>query len=1537
MANKRLRYLTFVLCFSMLGLNAVQRVDWNAAGITTVATANSFYADASGTNEVYIADTVTFQNNAWIDASAGDVNVFIGERYNGGAYNQVGLAVLQPNLNVGGNLIFHAPTNRKIDIWIPATYTLQSQSNTLDMNITFSGDGQTKFHIGGMDADITSALYGWGTVNFFATHIWVTMDQTQAQAETNHENKLVFQRGCYLGSHVWENMDHDAGDYDSTTSGWPVVIELRENSDFLFVSPEDNSAPIYVPLSDAAVAFDPSNAGKGPFEFLLSDSSGFVIAGHWMDPTNFLQPTLTPTAAVDMRYAAGHNAIVRTIDDLAAAALIGYTPSAATRRGLLIINENEQPPLLYSDPYSFIDLGKSSVFSFPWPNYRKGFILGLNGTFDVYNNRFVHYMSHPEENLPAYDAQAAAGITATFGVNPLIYLKKKNPSAFIVDGLNQFTVEWYGVGITPYPFPFENYDAQMLFRGDGSLHMASAVGVGRNEYPFGFPFDFYPDTDLNYFFSGISGGNNMLAPNAVPNAIYNGDWVALSTSLTMSGEGVHVLDVEGELKAMSSTDSPNIGAVAKAGVVNVAPISLDYKGVEAEYLWNAFTARYDVSGIARPLVLASMVPVYRSSSMLFNDVASFYDIEIKHNDVLKRVIDRPVYCEPGIVGGDRKTYWEGLLGYGTSSWPPVEFPELRLYNSTLSLHESLSPSGVRFVVKQNYETSVAASGQDNYSTILFYNHGDDHDMQWRGFARAFVLGNPHNYMADNLPNRVTESCYFDIFRSRNLPIDGFGNPIDTEIYLGLSQEDEVNIRNMGDKRAGTHLFLFTQGPVGRSCMSLGSTSTRGYDEAALADIPTGYSAWRKQWYPMPWTPYEYVSLIAPKPSNAGVDIDVSDVVKGLPINHATSVSPATLSIDGDISYPWYQDTWIYFGARKYNYFVADADQPYWARDWKAIEDPYKVRFPVIYPYASPVLYVNHGGEVRIIYYEDCIFDTVIATRLWYDYLSTNWQSTPQDQRYTILSGIVNIPHDQILFTEVGSVQPYGYQEAITEASAQTGGMVRLVGYNTDRSLLFDQASNEELTIDWAHRPVDYNQAPIKKLPTRKFARGAVVTRATNPAEGPQDMPADLLYVGQGDHITQLRVAGSTMADPFHIFVTGDENANPFAGIIDEIVSVKTKNLETLPMFWDYYALEASINYQQPTYGSIPGEGGHGVIILSGSGRVGLGNRNWNEHSVNAWNKLGRDYVTIVPFGDGYITLNDDLLVADPLAIIPAKGFGEVRSEGVLVEGSSQRLTFYSENDHEIIVPEFGMLDLRAFGRRTNVEETTAIRQEIAFGGKTKLVLKRGATIRFPHYVDDGVTVVLYFNDESQLVFDGSGEYGKNRFTNFADADAKKIKLMGKGQIWGNKDAKIIVDNDAWVAVRSDYQNPDTDLTISLQRQGSMELGTDQIAGGGFEIGNIYNSYSAYSVKFALALNGPYSEFHIDREGFLGFGVGIINKSDNPNGDASAALNPSGYVPATGLYTFNPDVLNSWQIAPLFDVTNITVDLTRGAFDHSNIF
>jgi hypothetical protein len=327
--------------------------------------------------------------------------------------------------------------------------------------------------------------------------------------------------------------------------------------------------------------------------------------------------------------------------------------------------------------------------------------------------------------------------------------------------------------------------------------------------------------------------------------------------------------------------------------------------------------------------------------------------------------------------------------------------------------------------------------------------------------------------------------------------------------------------------------------------------------------------------------------------------------------------------------------------------------------------------------------------------------------------------------------------------------------------------------------------------------------------------------------------------------------------------------------------------------------------------------------LNNGGRVGLGKRCWNTLSENAWNILGKDFVTISPDGNGFVDVNADLIIADRGAIVPTTNFGV---------SEHQRLTFYSDDVKEIRVPAGGVLDLSAFGN--------FYRQELAFGGKVRLIFEPGSTLQFPDQ-SRGSMPVLYMNDNTELVFEGDHQEGKSRYSTITDADAKKIKIIGYGSIWLNKHAKIKIMRGAHVAVQS---TSNTSLYISIRRQAGMYIGDETMAGGAFEVGNPTDG--AGTITFGIFLDGPRAIFHIDREGYFGLGVGIINKSGNPNGDATASYDPNDLSTSTnpyidpygGILTWNPSS-TAWQVKSLYGVYDvyISIDTDGGIIEHKNIF
>ena len=347
-----------------------------------------------------------------------------------------------------------------------------------------------------------------------------------------------------------------------------------------------------------------------------------------------------------------------------------------------------------------------------------------------------------------------------------------------------------------------------------------------------------------------------------------------------------------------------------------------------------------------------------------------------------------------------------------------------------------------------------------------------------------------------------------------------------------------------------------------------------------------------------------------------------------------------------------------------------------------------------------------------------------------------------------------------------------------------------------------------------------------------------------------------------------------------------------------------------------------------------------------SAKIGLGAANFSTKSGGqSPNTLGgtgdeSNSIQIVVDGNAYVRLHSDIYITGSKPFIATKRFGQ---------GEGHRLTFYAEKDVAIRVKKNTILDLEAFAntlsgteRGDDLDDTESYAnfgKQIVFAGRTRLVLETGAQIRFPKVAstDKEKGVVLYFNDESRLIFESDLTNEDRVFegAGLTGTDCIRNKLVGMGQIWLNKDAIMEVKEGAFVGIESDYHTALTDLTLSLQRNAELQIGSPSVKGGALQIGNLFDGGSkkkphggddAYfpntsnnategftprptSVNFTLILNGPECRCIIGRNGFFGIGAGVLNKSG---------------------------LLNSWECHRLFNVGNCTLEINQGIFEHNQI-
>lgn len=1469
-----------------------------------------------------------------------------------------------------GHLQFEVAAGRKLEVHVDHNVTFEgfntgpeSAPKPHDIILSFKGRGQTIFRMkngtaikfmGEVDQSNRVRVLDGNTFEGFSnngggTKVFITMDQTQADIDAGI-SKLVFERK------------------DFEDESQRVIKVVGFNSIFTFVSDDPTGV---AHLSDpsrggfASVTSDPSNKGSGRSiwfvqgAYQLGSTTGdftpddpeyneiqyvypfndgaIVVAGHKVN--SYSQNDIRKT--LNYSVPAGGQAIFKITDDLAynnRSISTPFDPQIADRRGELVINDVQSVSKRASDPYldffntddvilglesntevlkKPLDLVKTKImamrqshkkastdkttregtagicdgdssigqfWSYSWGidatrnrrNVRTGFVLGINGKLDVYHNTFFDYVAG---SINKRDLLAQCDYSCSD-------IKLKNPAAFIVDGLD---TTLYSMGLSLFqagnPLTQANpTTAEITLRGEAVAYFRCS-GSEKFMYIFNLlngPLDEELEGDEETPFDQ----RELLALDLptfdwdaaliVADSIFDGCRLdPQSVHVKKYGEGNHVVEVEGKLVVTSVsnltivdpvTGDPRIYAneFTDAGVINMPTIAIDFAGLELA---------------DRPLVRGNSYLQYNSPALFFNNNACFFNTNIVHSDLTKRQQLVPTTADPAHTGGERFFFANQRFIFDGSDRNRFRWPEIQLYNSTIDLWESLTSAGVRYVIKDIPGKRRATDGS-NKSIIRFFDHGDVNDTLFKCHGRVFMLGSCLNTMCDGKTNWITESAYVNVFKGNRLPVDEDEKAATATLSLqnGNQFPAEVDPADYDAQRA-IHPIVMSILPCGSANMAIGWQTIEG--DCSGTGYPYGNST------------YLNAAVIEKRSTNPA----------NLCTLDALTVPPACISIDG---------TNIAFAA--YDKCGAHIKNPICKLD------------------ESGVVYVLHGGLIRIAG-PDCddrtgasfhtIISTIIANKVWNDY---NLAGT---RRVISLTGRVDLPQDQVDFDENGAVQPICLTDEMFAArSLDTDGYVRLSYYNQQRECQIDKSGAEEVVFNWCNRNGDNQLNAVGVHPTFRLPmnltrasknRSQAITRATESIGTPITRPSNLLYVGQGDDIKQIRVAGATLVDPFTLDVRG--------GKVREFVSI-------------HGGCNSAVC--NPV-----GVGDHARLFVEEGGEIGLGQRNWDQHSnLDPWCVLGKDHVQIIPLGHGTVNLNSNLIIADRQALIASTQFA---ADGV------QRITFYSEAPCEIRVPSHGELDLSSFGQ-------SGFRQEIAFGGHAKLVLEEGATIRFPGSsttLRDVVGgVVLYFNESSELVFEGRGQAreARPRYETAEAANRDKIKIKGIGQIWANKDAQIQMNGNVAVSVCSDNLTPRTHITISLQGQANWNIGTSQLSGGSFEVGNLPTDNDedqeeegeeesvTKTVRFKFVTNGTGAGWTIERNGLVGFGVGVIDKNQTAlNGNADRSNNPVidtttrlALLDSNGFPIFTPDIQNGTTITALADVTNITLELNQGFLHHNNI-
>jgi hypothetical protein len=414
-----------------------------------------------------------------------------------------------------------------------------------------------------------------------------------------------------------------------------------------------------------------------------------------------------------------------------------------------------------------------------------------------------------------------------------------------------------------------------------------------------------------------------------------------------------------------------------------------------------------------------------------------------------------------------------------------------------------------------------------------------------------------------------------------------------------------------------------------------------------------------------------------------------------------------------------------------------------------------------------------------------------------------------------------------------------------------------------------------------------------------------VTTCTCPTVLPCNVNCIPVIKGEVD---QLQIQGSRLGDQAQFVIDG--------GFVREILFQKQGN----------YSGEAPI----------------ALVVLQGNGRLGLNSAHRNIDSTQAETVLGVNGITIVANGDSELVLNGDVIINNVCALLKGPNFN-----------TGQVVRFTSPVEREFRIKSGAILDLSTFSEGDIVE----------FGDNVKVVVEPGAIIRGKILVTQDVNVVgptlrlagsVSWIHEPVLnpttcnpLFTLADKSASVQFTPIADAalphnplslltnigqglsntDGYRVKYQGYLNVVIKDTAGMFTPYGSYVGVETSPSTPSsscgvnntccaphTCLTINVDDSGQFLIGSPSVNGGSFQIGdvtpNVCNSIPN-TVCFSLNIVGENATARIKSQGFLGLGIGIVDRRSSIPGN--------------------------WLVYNLFNVTDVVINVVDGGFIHDRIF
>jgi hypothetical protein len=337
-------------------------------------------------------------------------------------------------------------------------------------------------------------------------------------------------------------------------------------------------------------------------------------------------------------------------------------------------------------------------------------------------------------------------------------------------------------------------------------------------------------------------------------------------------------------------------------------------------------------------------------------------------------------------------------------------------------------------------------------------------------------------------------------------------------------------------------------------------------------------------------------------------------------------------------------------------------------------------------------------------------------------------------------------------------------------------------------------------------------------------------------------------------VQQLQIKGSRLGDPAHVKIRG--------GTVGELVMLSGFNSAEAPV---------------------------AVVVLEDQGQIGLGSTHRTVDSLEASIQLGVNGVNVILNGaEGQINLNEDVVVNNICAFLPGP---DITLTGVL------RIS--SECCRTLRITKDGILDLSGFGGGQSIEFAGNVR--VVFEPGSKVILANNTTLRWTENSTAEFEPIVF-----------TDVFSPNSLTS---TDTSRVHFVGEGSLEFVDCSAASLPRDAFVGVENDLSCGilTTAVTVRLEDSAKFQIGDPacRTPGGAFQVGNTTNLEERGSVSFSLIVDGPEASFEIGQQGFLGLGVGVVNKG-----------------------RLAPDF---WLVAPTFNVNEVNLFLNNGRFAHTQLY